>query len=80
MRINAIVTTALLALLLSSPANADEAKNSKVMSASDAFDFFQQVDGEWKAETVTVPVGTPKEKGESNESVIAYESVANGST
>ena len=80
MRINAIVTIALLALLLSSPAHADDAQKLKAMSASDAFDFFQQVDGEWSAKTVTVPVGTPKEKGEAKDGVISYESVANGST
>ncbi len=80
MRIYQISTVLLAALVFCGGVYADEAQKSKVMSASNAFDFFQQVDGEWKAETVTVPVGTPKEKGESKESVIEYESVANGST
>ena len=67
----------LIGFLTCSMAQADE---PKVMSAEDAFNFFAQLDGQWNAKTVTVQAGKSRDDGQENDSVIAYETVANGST
>lgn len=80
MKFNLVFAQLLVAMLTFTAVNADEQTKAKVMSASEAFDFFTRLNGEWSAKTVTVPAGTPKEKGETKDSMIAYETVANGST
>ena len=80
MKLNQLLVMSMTAMLTVGSVSADEATQGKALSASDAFEFFTQLDGEWSAKTVTVPAGTPKEKGEVKDSVIAYETVANGST
>jgi hypothetical protein len=80
MRFISMLTVLLGITLTLGAVDADKAQEAKVMSASDAFDFFKQVDGDWSAKTVTVPIGTPKDKGNEEESVITYQSLANGTT
>lgn len=56
------------------------AEDKKVLTAEDAFEFFIHLDGTWKSQTVTVPVGTDREKGETRESEISYQTLANSTT
>ena len=65
-------------LLVANAPGTDKVQNPKVMSAEEAFDFFTTIDGTWNATTVTVPAGTPKDKGETKQSKISYETLANG--
>ena len=65
-------------LLIPNVLGADDVQKPKVMSAEEAFDFFTTIDGTWNATTVTVPAGTSKDKGETKQSKISYETLANG--
>jgi len=58
----------------------NDADKPEILTASSAFEFFNSLNGEWDAKTVTVPVGTKKEEGVEETSEITYKSIANGTT